>query len=212
MSRLVTFGCSYTWGQGFDDCPWGSSTPSKFAWPAELSEKMNLKLVNYGNPGASNLEILLRVLHSNLKQTDTVIILWTYCHRGLVFTDQYYENSWKYKKINNTTFKRFAPWLDENTNSTEFKEFFKVHNMLDLTNQTWLHIQHANLYLNSLGINSYHYTVEDISPPEFIKIKNASYTNFDFLNPVDYAADNTHPGVESQKKIANYIYDSINQK
>jgi len=75
-----------------------------------------------------------------------------------------------------------------------------------------LHIQHTDFYLNSLGISRYHFTVEDISPPEFIKIKNVNYSNFDFLNPIDYAVDNLHPGFLSHKQIANNIYDSINQK
>jgi hypothetical protein len=211
MSRLVAFGCSYTWGQGLEDCPIGSSTPSMFAWPTILANTLNLEVVNKGAAGSSNLEILLRILNGDFKQTDIVIVLWTWSHRDLIFTTDYITNSWKYKKISNTCFKRITPWLDENTGSTDFKEFLKIHSAHDLAIKSCLHIHHAIMYLDSLGIKHYHFIIENLVTPDFIKL-NANHINFDFSNPIDFANDNLHPGIESQNQIAKQIHDSINQK
>jgi hypothetical protein len=190
----------------------GSTTPSKFVWPALLGDKLNLTVVNKGAPGASNLEILLRILTSEFKKKDTVVVLWTWPHRDLIFTTDHVEGSWKYKKIDGIQFKRVSPELDKRIKATDFTDFLKVHSDHDLTTRSHLHIQHAILFLNSQGVNHYHFTIEDSTTPDFIKSQSAKYINFDFLNPIDLSKDTLHPGVESQKQIAENIYDSINQK
>jgi hypothetical protein len=83
--KLVTFGCSLTYGTGLSDC-WdgsiGGPVPSKLAWPEILRRLMNIKIVhNFSKPGASNKEIAYLVLKQlskgTIKQDDVVIIQWT---------------------------------------------------------------------------------------------------------------------------------------
>ena len=77
MSRLVTFGCSFTSGYGLTD-------PSQ-AWPGILGKLSNRTVVNKSIPGSSNLEILNNILSFKFKKDDIVVVGWTYCHRDIVF-------------------------------------------------------------------------------------------------------------------------------
>jgi hypothetical protein len=68
--RLVTFGCSFTYGQGLPDCPTGVEAPSQYSWPYLLSSQLDRQLVNRGIPGASNLQILNEILNFEFEETD----------------------------------------------------------------------------------------------------------------------------------------------
>ena len=75
MSRLVTFGCSHTYGIGLQD-------PSKEAWPNVLGKLLEKeKTVNKGNPGASIKEIAHTAFNFKFLPTDTVVVLWTHLNR-----------------------------------------------------------------------------------------------------------------------------------
>ena len=59
--KLVTFGCSHTYGHGLSDCiaEDGSNGPtaSQQAWPSILSGLTDMKVDNASRPGAGNLMI-----------------------------------------------------------------------------------------------------------------------------------------------------------
>ena len=61
IKRLVTFGCSLTYGHGLADCylPNGREgpEPSIQAWPKLVSNKLRIEVDNRGIPGGSNKEI-----------------------------------------------------------------------------------------------------------------------------------------------------------
>jgi len=78
MSRLITFGCSHTFGQALPDV-WNNirSGPSKYAWPQLLADKLNIECVNLGIPGASNKQIWFRIVKIKFEPNDIVIILWS---------------------------------------------------------------------------------------------------------------------------------------
>lgn len=212
MSRLVAFGCSYTWGQGLEDCPWGSDTPSELAWPAKLSERLTLECVNQGRPGRSNKEILLSILNADLTTTDTVIILWTYTHRYGIFTDEFYENSYRFNKIGSHAIKRYGPGMDKLTGRNEYADLLKLHPELDILADSCLSIRHADLYLKSLGITHYHFSVEEIISPDFLKLDAVNYVGFNPYKGIDESGDGLHPGPRTQQLIADIMYDTINQK
>ena len=56
--RLITFGCSNTYGHGLPDCHVppneAGPNPSKVAWPQLLADRRGLECVNLGQPGGSN--------------------------------------------------------------------------------------------------------------------------------------------------------------
>jgi hypothetical protein len=56
--KLVTFGCSFTYGHGLADCMAedGSNGPtaSEQAWPSVLGKLTGMKVDNVSEPGSSN--------------------------------------------------------------------------------------------------------------------------------------------------------------
>ena len=61
--RLVTFGCSNTYGSFLPGEMITQAKPSKYAWPAVLSNKLGIECVNKGIGGASN-KLISYVLHN----------------------------------------------------------------------------------------------------------------------------------------------------
>ena len=61
MTKLVAFGCSFTYGTALPDVT--DTKCSNMAWPALVAEKMNIEHINLGVPGASNDLILYNILN-----------------------------------------------------------------------------------------------------------------------------------------------------
>lgn len=102
--RLVTFGCSNTYGHGQSDClqPNGhpGKFPSKFAWPSVLAQKLNYNVDNKGQPGASNKRIWHNALHYDYTKTDTVIFMWSYIARYAILHQSHETNEHKRRQTN----------------------------------------------------------------------------------------------------------------
>lgn len=118
-SRLITYGCSFTFGTALDDkwdfekkevtTAWswrkGNETPpedfpSKYAWPQVLANTLGIECINKGIPGISNKEIWDRILKdiNDFKKTDIVIILWTFFNRHCIILDA--DDHTRYRTVN----------------------------------------------------------------------------------------------------------------
>lgn len=202
MSRLVTFGCSFTSGYGLTD-------PSQ-AWPGILGKLSNRIVVNNSVPGSSNLEILNNILSFKFKKDDIVVVGWTYCHRDIVFN----KLSPNVRILAGADIELFEKWSE-------------LHSNYDNNVRSGIYIHHAELYMTSLDIEHYnfwappnpdsiidrlldnvigHYTG---NKPTFIN-KNTLYNNI--LNIIDLASDNCHPGPISHNIAAEKLYRIINEK
>lgn len=80
ISRLITFGDSYTFGQELTD-------PATSSWPALIAKKYNLNLINYAQPGYSNDAIIENVVEHRYTSNDLVIICFSMINR-FYFEDQ----------------------------------------------------------------------------------------------------------------------------
>ena len=202
MSRLITFGCSFTLGLALDD-------PSSQSWPAVLGKLTGRTTINNGDPGSSNLEILSRILSFRFKKDDLVVVGWTYSHRDVIFNIIE-----KNKKI--------GPWQDDEL----FKKWSEVHSNYDNNVRSGIYINHAELYINSLGLHYYPFwappkpdmlidRVLDVTIGEYFGsipkfINNALRDNI--LNTEDLASDNNHPGPIAHSIAAKKLYNIINAK
>ena len=141
MSRLITLGCSHTFGDGLKNPPIGS-------WPTVLSNKFDKELINLAESGGSNRTIQHKVYTFEFKEDDIVTILWTYPDRYHFFQDRYTNtgciNSWGTTDVANAWFKYFH---------TSYNERFD--------NQTI--VNQVNLFLKNAGIKVYNLLVS----PEF---------------------------------------------
>lgn len=87
-NRIHTFGCSFTYGQGFPDSEGvGSEYPqSKYAWPSKLNNLVEEEVVNHSWCGASGLYIQRAIYkkQSEFDQGDTIIVQWPFITRWSV--------------------------------------------------------------------------------------------------------------------------------
>lgn len=205
MSRLITFGCSFTVGVGLPDVYPRLDVPSNMGWPSLLGEKLGLEVVNKGIGGAGNLEILHNILNTRFEPNDLCIILWS----SFLRHDQFELESefGKGKRIGQPTFV---------SNNDVFDTDWTNQNR----NKNWLTIHHASCYLKSVGVNFYSllgivngkditgYRPVNLDIPNFIdEIRPGNWL-------VDEALDGEpgqpgHPGLESQRLLSELLYDRI---
>jgi len=187
MSRLVAFGCSYTYGKDLAD-------PATQSWPAVLSKLLDLECDNQAVLGAGNLEILWNIINYKFQPGDTVFIMWSHFSRDHIFEkDQL----------------RRIRWDDDQLT----KHWILTHSDYDVIIRNWLCIQHGDLFVKKFA-SVYHllggtYHEEINSNPDCIKMDNL--LEIEFIN-YDYAGKNKdHPGLKSHTMIAEKIYKCIQQ-
>ena len=207
MSRLIAFGCSFTYGQGLPNCRIGNNwskiadTPSNKSWPFLLGKKLNIPVINKGVPGASNTEILYHILNFEFKSSDIVVNMWSLPNRDLYFLPN------KNKK---KPFRQLGLWTWGYSLYANY--WIKKINESDNSVKSWLNMHHAELYLKSKNIKFIHFP---ISPQELEKFKPnyinlTNYFNLGF-DHIDTCINDNHPGVESHKGVANKIYRILNE-
>jgi hypothetical protein len=74
--KLVTSGCSFTYGQGLSD-------PPSQAWPALVADLLGMQVTNLGTRGAGNVFIANQILdhHAQHGLADFYIIAWSHWAR-----------------------------------------------------------------------------------------------------------------------------------
>jgi len=209
MPRLVTFGCSYTFGLGLPDVhPLVSikdTAPSKFAWPNLLASKLGYDCINNSVPGSGNLEILLKVFQTEYQPDDVVIVGWSHFTRYDFYkiVSKNYDGARIYEKDKN--FKKVV--LES--------KFSEINYQLNSFVKNWLCISHANLFLTTMGIKNYFYLNttgwEAENKPEYIPVDgNLNIYPEDYT--IDQALDNAHAGLKSQELLAHLMYNKINNE
>ena len=203
MARLITFGCSYTYGEGLPDVKrsiinGNPTNKSKLGWAFLLSQKLNLELVNISYPGTSNTEILYNIVTFNFNADDVVVIMWTHPIRDIMF------DRWS----NILSFRTRLGFWKKETN----KSWAEQVNIKDYVMKTWMCMHHADLMLKSKNINYIHYP-QDITEYANYTIKELIIDNVhkDGFLKVDVTEDG-HPGVESNKLTAENIFRILNEK
>ena len=190
MNRLITIGCSHTFGEGLGN-------PNEESWPYILSKKFNKKLVNLSEPGGSNRTIQHNVYNFNFNKEDIVVILWTYPDRYHFFSDK------------NTHSGLINPWGGE-ISKNWFKNFHTQYTE-KFDNRTI--VNQVNLYLQSINIKVYNLTVSSefnyyFDFPTKIDYINIDFTK-DFLKKYPRSIDGWHMGKMGNYDFATDIYNKI---
>lgn len=213
MPRLVTFGCSFTFGHGLPDCfdPPDGHGPiaSVLGWPNMLANKLNRECINLSKPGSGNKEILIKILNTKFLPDDMVVVGWSHFNRYDFYrhTDENEGYRITGDEIEEVVFKvnvNDQNWLNNN----------RVENFLC--------IHHANIFLSNLHLQQYNFfavhsensnqmpsfrlkNFYDIRPPTWI-VDKALDKNPD--EPFHFNAKG-HPGLESQKVLTDILYEKI---
>lgn len=183
--RLVTFGCSNTFGSGLED--------QTQAWPYVLANELSKEVDNQAVPGASNLQILETILNYNFKQDDLVIVMWTIVNRDFIFPNE-----------------QIGIWQDKPI----IKDWLNTHSEYDLVTRSWYYIHHCNLFLKDINIPCYNFAVDfkllNKHKPPYI---NTTLLNcrVDLHKFLDRAKDKIHPGPKAHKNISDNIRKLIDE-
>ena len=91
-SKVVTFGCSQTFGHGLHDIysVLGSAdNPSKIAYPSLIAKKFDIPVFNYALCGNSSKRLEMQIFEElwNIDKETLVIILWPHHSRSCVYLD-----------------------------------------------------------------------------------------------------------------------------
>lgn len=209
MSRLVTFGCSHTYGHALPDCiiEYGlpGFYPSKFSWPFVLAQKANLDLVNLGMAGCSNFAILDKIINFKLDKTDRVIVLWSYFERDMLFRTNGTRYHFRIGKPNSFYILGKKP----------IDYWGEIHNPIDIRMRTWYYMHHAFTYLTHTVANFNFYLVNrdkeffELQPGFNIPIDLTTISFEDYLEKYPRGVDNAHGGVECHKAFAQTLYEEL---
>lgn len=209
VGRIITFGCSYSYGKGLEDCYDSSSgnagvSPSKFCYSALLEKDLNIRVENLSLPGASNILILDKILNYKFDPTvDFVLVQWSSPFRFTRFkiVDDKFDDD------------QIGIWVDAEYSKSYFRVFEKYHMLLD----SYRCIQHAELYLKSNNIPYFFFTFfstsyEDILPNKLnIQWFKTPVKSLDHLI-VDKALNKKHPGKGSHKLVSHFLQTIIQKE
>lgn len=188
--RLVFFGDSFTFGQGYPDVKKeanGSYTyPSKLGWVTQVSRALYLESVNASSTGASNQQIFYDIRRFQFKPGDYAIIQWSFADRDLIYNDT-----------------GFVTQIGIWDNTKVVNHYYRAHNDYDMAVRAAFAIEHAILWLQHFDI-------------PYIMFSNEPYEDDTDLLVLDnekkYCVDqhpDKHPGEETNriwaKKVVEYI-------
>lgn len=197
--RLLVFGSSDTLGRGLPDCsdripPNGIVTPSVYSWPILLGNKLSINTENRATWGASNKEIMLSILSSDIQKDDFIIVCWTHVDRTCLFD------------VNKLI--KILP----KTPLYEAECFYRLYDIKNLIHNTLLEISHANLFLLNKHCEVYNFytdhNIDSLKNPYPVPAQ-ISHLNLSDMT-VDIASDKMHMGLKSHENVANHIYELLN--
>ncbi len=208
--RLITFGCSITFGNGLKDCfdvklKCMGDEPSHYAWPQLVANKLGLECVNLSMSGSSNKLILKRIQDFDFCKNDLVIIMWTYTNRYTIFHNDGFVEQGK-----EASFTSIGAWVEEKMSKAYYRFLYDTY---DGCYDLYTRANYAKLYLDSLGIKNHHLLpmqADIIDSWEWNKVKFLPFTMRSFKH-LGLALDNKHPGHEAQIQYAERIYSFINK-
>jgi hypothetical protein len=203
VNRLVTFGCSHTYGMGLKDCynritKFAGDEPSMYAWPQLLANKLHLECVNCSRPGNSCKGIWNDIVSENLTSADIVIVMWTHASRWCIIRDDEIED--------------IAFYMDSPTSNTYYKTYYdKQDANIDLN----LRMSHVSMYLNSKDIKNYHAVYKDT---DFQRIEFNTANIIDTVPSLNNlklkypkGSDNKHPGEQAHAEFADNLFEKLKE-
>lgn len=204
MPRLITFGCSLTYGQYLDTKKdLGGKTSSANSWPSRLAERLNYELINYAIPGASNKEIAWMVFHNyKPKPNDCVIIHWTDCERWCIIRGpEVAITQYSVGRQPSTVIEQWA-------NTSYYKQHSDPY---DSVRTSWMLQLAAVAHLKQQGI---YYLMTKPQRKDTPVWEKCGITGPGTLEEIrmflcDRALDGAHPGIKTNQCYSDYVFDQI---
>jgi hypothetical protein len=217
--KLVTFGCSFTYGHGLSDCiaEDGSNGPtaSEQAWPSVLCKLTGMKVDNASEPGSSNLMITKAIVDYSKYTKDTVVVvMWSNNDRETIYKTGNEKLHMLPGFLDDTMPGTF--WFDKDKN--DFKKtittyYENYHEDWNATLNQTIRMNFVHAFLKNKGIKSFHVHSEhhrlDINYFKKFNIRDLNLKYFNWKNSfhIDDALDipKPHPGPRSHALMATNI-------
>lgn len=204
--RLITFGCSLTYGVGLKD-------RRKQSWSAKLGNMLGLKVINNGIPGACNKQIYIHALKQKYSKNDVVVFSWSFVHRHTIITN--------YRNLrDNVTLRMCQPGATKKQKQVLDTYFLDIWQERDAVLNFHTQANHIDLLLKSVYNCKVYHLVQSRRPYTWTKIHHGVSDTWNFINfPQIYledirsqyplGTDEQHPGQECHAEYAKQIYEWI---
>jgi len=115
--RLITYGCSYTYGQWLEteDMKGLGLSPPASAWPSQLAKLLGWELDNRAVPGSSNKQIWYTILQNTHKPDDRIVVHWSHIERSCILHQDRIEKIGPWRKGVSEQYYRYC-YSDWDTN------------------------------------------------------------------------------------------------
>lgn len=217
--KLVTFGCSFTYGHGLSDCMAedGSNGPtaSEQAWPSVLGKLTGMKVDNVSEPGSSNLMITKAIVDYSKYTKDTVVVvMWSNNDRETIYKTGNEKLHMLPGFLDDTMPGTF--WFDKDKNNfkkTVTTYYENYHEDWNATLNQTIRMNFVHAFLKNKGIKSFHVHSEhhrlDINYFKKFNVRDLNLKYFNWKNNfhIDDALDipKPHPGPRSHALMATNI-------
>lgn len=173
MKRLVTFGDSFTYGQGLDGTKTAHPDPHPGAWPEHLGKLLGVDTVlNQSCPGSSNKLIWLTALNFEFQPGDIVVFCWSCNQRWLQIRNIKNKKHIVNKSYEFEYLKQYGGWMEE---PPDIMEYYMHHwHPLDALHDFCSRLDHIQKYVSSITGNTVFHSVipqtlelcQLLSPPQ----------------------------------------------
>lgn len=188
--RLVFFGDSFTYGQGYPDCrPKRYDEvlgPSQYGWAAQAASLLGCMYTNLSYPASSNQQILYDLKQFDIKRDDFIVIQWSYADRDMI--------------LNTKGITQIIP----NFTGKLFERYYQVHSDYDMNYRSDLAIEHAALLLRD-------HKHLMLSNNRFYRPVDSLITGFEMDHCID-AWEDGHPGPMTNIEWAALVANMIKEK
>ena len=220
--KLVTFGCSFTYGHGLSDCiaEDGSNGPtaSEQAWPSMLGKLTGMKVDNASEPGSSNLMITKAIVDYSKYTKDTVVVvMWSNNDRETIYNDHARQKLHMLPGFLDDHMPRTF-WFNKDKNNFKKKVityYEDYHEDWNATLNQMIRMNFVYAFLKNKGIKSFHVQSKQHAIDSYyfdkFSLNNLNFKYFNYKTDffIDDALDvpNPHPGPNSHKLMAVNIRD-----
>ena len=200
--RLITFGCSNTYGHGLPDCHVppneAGPNPSKVAWPQLLAGRRQLECINLSWPGGSNKLMWWKTVNFEFEPTDVVIYYATYPDRDMIISN----------KVGETHTDQMGTWSSVDKRVKAYHRYVAQSNSTKTWEyQSYVHIDHAHQHVLRQGVkNVFHFKRNnqqfEHKLPDWATFKFQTISIEDMITTFDTALDGSHDGIICHTQIA----------
>lgn len=200
--RIVAFGCSNTYGLELDGVDVYSS-PSKNCFASLIGAE------NCGIPGASNKEIMLRILEQTYNPTDKICIQWTYPKSRTLLLD---DNCVSHQLLSHYLYDKSTKMsLRDRQTAHHWQKYNITRSDIDALIDEYIFVKTADLYIKSFNAKILHMHCDERMWNKFNEnhIPRHLYTPmYDISNIIFQEGDQCpdgHPGRRGHELTAKFI-------